>query len=168
MATLTEGKLRFTFAEDWTVSQYDDWGHYRNQFIKVCGSIKAVDVVAIEPNGCCWLLEIKDYREHVRTKTIHLADEMAEKVRDTLAGLVAAQFRADDESEKIAAKQALRATSLRVVLHLEQPTKPSKLFPRAINPATVLQRLRQLIKAIDPHPQVVETATSRNLPWTIH
>ena len=167
MPTITEGKLKFNFPDEWNVSKYDDWSHYRNQFIKVCEGVKAVDVLAVEPKECCWLLEIKDYREHVRTKTIDLADEMAEKVRDTLAGLVGAQFCANDAEEKNAARQALRARNLKVVLHLEQPRKHSTLFPRAINPAAVLQRLKQLIKAIDPHPRVVERAAMTGIPWTV-
>ena len=73
MPTVTEGKLRFTFADDWNLSKYDDWLHYRIQFIEVCDGIKAIDVLALEPKGCCWLLEIKDYREHARTKAIGLA-----------------------------------------------------------------------------------------------
>lgn len=36
MPEITEGKLTFTFPEGWNVSKYDDWAHYRNQFIKVC------------------------------------------------------------------------------------------------------------------------------------
>ena len=78
MPTVTEGKLRFTFPDGWNVSKYDDWLHYRIQFIKVCDGIKAIDVLALEPKGCCWLLEIKDYREHARTKAIGLAEELAE------------------------------------------------------------------------------------------
>jgi hypothetical protein len=167
MTTIREGKLSFTFVNLWNVSKYDGWSHYRNQSINVCGGMKAIDVLALEPKGCCWLLEVKDYREHPRIKVINLADEMAEKVRDTLAGLVAAQFCANDDNEKHSARQALRAKSLKVVLHLEQPAKHSKLFPRAINPAAVLQRLKQLVKAIDPHPLVVEMATMRNLPWSV-
>ncbi len=167
MPTITEGKLTFAFHDEWNVSKYDDWGHYRNQFIRVCGGVKAVDVLALEPQECCWLLEIKDYREHVRTKTIDLADEVAEKVRDTLAGLVGTQFCANDEGEKNSARQALRAKNLKVVLHLEQPAKHSTLFPRAINPAAVLQRLKQLIEAIDPHPRVVEKASMAGIPWTV-
>ena len=167
MPTVTEGKLRFTFPDGWNVSKYDDWLHYRNQLIKVCDGMKAIDVLALEPKGCCWLLEIKDYREHVRTKAIGLAEELAEKARDTLAGLVAAQFCANDDSEKNLARQALRSTRLRLVLHLEQPKSHSKLFPRVIDPAIVLQRLKQLVKAIDAHPLVVETATMRNLPWSV-
>jgi hypothetical protein len=168
MPNIAEGKLRFTFPDGWNVSKYDEWVHYRNHFIKVCVGVKAIDILALEPRGSCWLLEIKDYRQHVRTKTIDLAEELAEKARDTLAGLVAAQFCANDDSEKNWARQALRSRNLSVVLHLEQPIKHSKLFPRAINPATVLQRLKQLVKAIDPHPLVVEMATMRNLPWSVH
>lgn len=167
MPTITEGKLKFIFPEEWNASKYDDWSYYRNQFNNVCGGMKAIDVLALELSACCWLLEIKDYRQHVRTKTIDLADEMAEKGRDTLAGLVGAQFWASDDYEKNSAHQALRAKNLRVVLHLEQPKKHSKLFPRAINPAAVLQRLKQLIKAIDPHPRVVEKASMADIPWKV-
>lgn len=167
MPTITEGKLAFTFPAGWVVSKYDDWTHYRKQFIKVCNGVKAVDVLALEPETCCWLLEVKDYREHVRTKTIDLADELADKIRDTLAGIMSAQYNANDYQERASAKQAVRMSRLRVVLHLEQPTKPSKLYPRAIKPADVLQKLKQLIKAIDPHPRVVEMSSMNGIPWTV-
>jgi hypothetical protein len=167
MPEITVDELRFTFPDGWNVSKYDDWSHYRNQFIKVCVGVKAIDVLALEGVECCWLLEVKDYRKHVRTKTIDLAEEVAEKARDTLAGLVGAQFRANDDEEKNAARQALRAKNLQVVLHLEQPAKHSKLFPRAIDPAAVQQRLKQLLKAIDPHPRVVEKARMAGIPWSV-
>jgi hypothetical protein len=167
MPAITEGKLTFTFPEGWQISKYDDWAHYREHFIKVCEGTKAMDIVALEPGACCWLLEVKDYREHRRTKTIDLADEVSEKVRDTVAGLVAAQFCANDADEKAFARKALRATGLRVVLHLEQPAKHSKLFPRAINPTNVRQRLKQLLKSIAPHPRVVEVAEMAGIPWTV-
>jgi hypothetical protein len=128
--------------------------------------MKAIDILALEPSSCCWLLEVKDYRRHVRTKTVNLADEVADKVRDTLAGLVGAQYWANNNAVKNSARQALRLPNLRVVLHLEQPPQHSRLFPRAINPAAVLQRLKQLIKAIDPHPRVVEKASIVGIPWT--
>jgi hypothetical protein len=167
MPTLTEGKLKFEFPNGWGVSKYDDWSYYRNQYIKIAPGIKAIDVLALEFKECCWLLEIKDYREHRRTKAIDLADEISEKIRNTLAALVGAQFQANDTMEKTAAKQALRAANLKVVLHLEQPLKHSKLFPRAINPAVVLQRLKQLIKPIDPHPRVVEMSSMPGIPWKV-
>jgi hypothetical protein len=167
MPSVTVGDLTFAFRDRWSASKYDEWSHYRNQFINVCHGVKAVDVVALEPKGCCWLLEVKDYRLHVRTKPSELADEVAEKVRDTLAGLVGAQFCAADDAERKLARQALRTPCLRVVLHVEQPAKHSKLFPRAIKLADVQQRLKQLIKAIDPHPRVVEIAAMSGIPWTV-
>ena len=62
---------------------------------------------------------------------------------------------------------ALRCPRLRVVLHLEQPVRPSTLFPRAIDPANIQLRLKQLIKAIDPHPLVTEIANMRGVAWTV-
>jgi hypothetical protein len=167
MPTLSEGKLAFSFPDGWLVSKYDEWSHYRNQANSICGSAKAIDFVAIELKLCCWLLEVKDYRAHPRTKVIDLADEVAVKVRDTLAALVGAQHHANDDSEKSQAQKAVRAPSIRVVLHLEQPKQHSKLFPRVIKPADVLQRLKQLLKAIDPHPRVVELNSMGGIPWQV-
>jgi hypothetical protein len=88
-------------------------------------------------------------------------------VRDTLAALFGAQHLANDEVERSQAKMATRAKSIRVVLHLEQPQQHSRLFPRAIKPADVLQRLKQLLKPIDPHPRVVEMASMAGIPWKV-
>jgi hypothetical protein len=81
--------------------------------------------------------------------------------------LVAARANANDRAERELAIAALRCRRLRVVLHLEQPEKHSKLFPRAIDPADVTQRLKQLIKAIDPHPLVLEKARLGGVAWTV-
>ena len=64
-ARILKNSLTILSSNEWNVTKYDEWGHYRNQFIKVCGTVKAVDVLALERKECCWLLEIKDYREHV-------------------------------------------------------------------------------------------------------
>jgi hypothetical protein len=133
MPTITEGGLRFDFPEGWQASQFDRWSYYRNQFQSVCGGCKAVDVLTIEPRVCLWEIEVKDYRRQRRTKTIDLAEEVALKVRDTLAGLGAARVNANDTDERGLANAALRCPRLRVVLHLQQPVKQSKLFPRAID-----------------------------------
>jgi hypothetical protein len=167
MPTIVVGKLSFRFPPNWNVSQFDEWEFYRNQFQKVCGGAKAVDIVAIHPKVCLWAIEVKDYRTNRRTKTIDMADEVALKIRDSLAALVAAKVRANDMQEKRLAGLALRCPDLRVVLHLEQPAKQSKLFPRAIDPAAVCQRLKQLLKAIDPHPLVVEIVCLRGVAWSV-
>ncbi|HQR41459.1 MAG TPA: hypothetical protein PLX97_02220, partial [Gemmatales bacterium] len=137
------------------------------QAIAICGGSKAIDILALEASSCCWLLEVKDYRQHRRTKTINISDEIAAKVRDTLAALAGAQHHANDQEEKNMARRALRSGSIRVVLHLEQPTKSSKLFPRAIEPVDVTQRLKQLLKPIDPHPKVVELSSMAGIPWEV-
>ncbi len=167
MPQINEGQLRFNFPDDWEASKFDEWSFYVNQFQSVCGGAKAVDVIAVEPNVCLWNIEAKDYRQHRRTKTIDLAEEIAVKARDSLAAIVAAQANANDDDEKRIARKALRCPRVRIVLHLEQPCKHSKLFPRPIDPAKVKQRLKQLIKAIDPHPLVLEIGRMRGVAWSV-
>ncbi|MEZ5951736.1 MAG: hypothetical protein R3C12_21500 [Planctomycetaceae bacterium] len=129
--------------------------------------MKSVDIVALDANSVAWFIEIKDYRRHRRTKTINLADEIAIKVKDSLAMVFAAAVNANDAVEKRQAQALLRATTIKVVLHLEQPVKTSRLFPRAIDPAIVVQRLRQLVRPIDAHPSVVEMARMPGVAWTV-
>jgi hypothetical protein len=168
MPSISEGQLTFHFPNGWQASKFDEWSFYRNQFQRVCGGARAVDILAVEHNACFWKIEVKDYRQHRRTKTIELPEEVAIKVRDSLAALVSARANANDADEKALARAALLCGRLRVVLHLEQPTKHSKLFPRAIDPAKVQQRLKQLIKAIDPHPLVLERNRMNGVAWTVN
>lgn len=192
MTQITEGALTFTFPDGWRASKADGWSFYRNQFeryfdgvrlaCKKCNvavrcrscntaktiGVKAVDVLAIDPRSAIWLIEVKDYRRSPRTKAVDLVDEVALKVRDSLAMFAAAAKNATDEAEKTDASAVGRSSTIRVVLHLEQVKKPSKLFPRAvINPANVQQRLRRLIKFVDPHPLVVETGRMSNVDWSV-
>lgn len=190
MPTLQVGDLTFTFADDWSAWQLDEWSYYRNQFLNLgnnvrvactrcnaelrcqgCGTarnagMKGCDLVALQARTA-WLIEVKDYRRNPREKAIGLADEIALKIRDSLAVLFGARVNANDVGEKAFATQAVSCTTIRVVLHLEQPTTPSRLFPRRIRPADVLQRLKQLVRAVDPHPIVAETRNMQNLPWTV-
>lgn len=167
MPDITEGKLTFKFPSTWQAKKYDDWSFYRNQFQKVCGGAKAVDILAVAPDKCVWVIEVKDQRRHPRSKAIDLPDEVACKVRDTLAGLFAAHVNASDANEKRFAGEALASNQIKVVLHLEQPSKHSKLFPRAIDPANVKQKLKELLKAIDPHPAVLEIGRTGTVAWTV-
>jgi len=167
MPILSEEQLTFTFDEQCQVSKYDDWSFVRNQFQSCCGGSKAIDMVCID-HDTTWLIEIKDYRRHRRSKPIDLGDEIAFKVRDTLAGLVAAKNNANDREEKVFAARALQSRSIKVVLHLEQPRKHSKLFPRVIDPRTVQQKLKKRLKAIDAHPRIVDQNTlSANMNWHV-
>lgn len=97
--SIEEGRLTFTFPVGSLASKYDAWSHYRNQFQSVCGGAKAVDIVYAE-SKVGWLIEVKDYRVHSRTKASDLAEEVAIKVRDTLAGLVSARCNANEAEER--------------------------------------------------------------------
>lgn len=167
MPSISEGALTFQFPNDWQATKFDDWSFYRKQFQSVCGGAKAIDLLAIAPDRCLWAIEIKDYRQHPRAKTLDLMDEVACKVRDSLAALVAARVNANNADEKAKSRDALACNRIRVVLHLEQSTKHSTLFPRAIDPAKVKQRLKQLLKAIDPHPKVVEIGRLEDVAWSV-
>jgi hypothetical protein len=165
---ITVDTLQFHFPDEWpVVTCFDTWSFYRNQFQRLQG-IKAVDLIALDIRHCMWLIEVKDYRHHARTKAIELADEIAFKVVHSLAALLPAQANANDENERQMAKRCLSAHQLRVVLHLEQPIKHSKLFPRAIDPANLKQQLKQGLKAIDPHPLVLETTCMGNISWEVY
>ena len=166
MPRLEEGGLTFEFPNDGSeAAKYDAWSFYRNQFQRVCGGSKAVDFLFVETTRT-WLIEVKDYRRERRTKAIDLADEVAAKVRDTLAGLAACRCNANDADEKRISARALTTPSLGVVLHLEQPAVPSKLFPRVADPANLTQKLKQLLKPVHPHPRVVDRR-DRSMPWTV-
>lgn len=168
MSTLREGNLEHRFEHGWLASKYDEWPFYQEHFKDALGGNKAVDFVAHDlAAGTLWLVELKDYRLHPRTKVVGLAEETAAKVRDSLAGLVAAATWHSDHARLADARHHLGARKLRVVLQLEQPARPSKLFPRQHELATLQQRLKQLVKVVDAHPLVVDLDTVSRLPWSV-
>ena len=169
MTTIAEGALTFSFPNSCRASKYDDWSFYRNQFQPVANGCKAIDIICVEDN-VSWLIEVKDYRHHRRTKAIEIADELAIKVRDTLAGVALAAKVANDAAECQHARQSLaNKRRWRVVLHLEQPSTQSRLRPKAIDITALLLKLRtKKLKAIDAHPIICDRATLNNcIPWTV-
>ena len=106
----------------------DDWAYYQNQFsqyfdqvkyvckkcraeilcpackTKKAAGVKAVGIVAVDQMSTVWLIEVKDYRFHERTKAIDIADEIAIKVRDSLAMFLAAAMNANNTNEKTMAR----------------------------------------------------------------
>lgn len=166
MNTLEEGKLQFDFPDDWTVSAYDKWSYYQKHFKDAFAGNKGVDFVARDTSDNVWLIEVKDFRENRRTKEIPLWDEIAIKVRDTLAGLVGTSFYEGNPNQQ-EAWNALESEKIRVVLHLEQPETNSKLFPRAFDPQMVRQKLKHknCVRPIDPHPIVVESSSMNAVGW---
>jgi hypothetical protein len=167
MSVICEGNLQFKFPDNVSATQYDEWSFYRNQFNNAFGSTKAVDLIVVEKQ-VTWLIEIKDYSLYPRTKPSELGHEIALKIRDTLAGLVAAKINANDDTERNFANTALAKKRIRLVLHLEQPKTTSRLHPKAIDPAHIQQKLKQLLRSVDPHPLVVDKNNLHNaMMWQV-
>ncbi|WP_435020598.1 hypothetical protein TA3x_001918 [Tundrisphaera sp. TA3] len=191
MISIVEKSLRFDFPDDWDATKFDEWSYYRGQFSRVgdaklgcntegCSGIircpicqaervagnRGVDIVAIDPQAICWLIEIKDYRSTRETRFAPLAEAVTLKVRDTLGCLSAARLNASGGEREIA-QRAISCTGLRIVLHLETPPTHSPLLAPAKQRADVLQRLRQFVKPIDPRPRVVSMTDREGLPWSV-
>lgn len=167
MTPLKVENLYFYFPSNWLASKYDDWTYYQKHFRQIVTRTKAVDVLAIDPQNTAWLIEVKDYRTHPRSKKTPLPNEIAQKVRDSLAGIASASLNANVSDERTHAQAMFQSQEIRVVLHLEQPNKSSRLFPRVFDPANIQKQLKQLVKSVDPHPKVVERQNMQNLPWTV-
>lgn len=150
MTSITVDTVTLTFSGVWLTEKPDDWAFYRNQFIKLKHGVKSVDVVALDSASTAWLIEVKDYRMHIRTKPLELADEVAHKVFDTLAMMIPARLNASVASERLMASKVCSAAKVRVVLQLEQPAKHSRLRPIAIDPAALMMKLKKTVRAIDP------------------
>ena len=162
-----DGKL-FTFPAGWQVLKYGDSAFHRNQFQTFAGGSKAMDAVALAADRTSWLIEVKDYTKSQRSKASTVFSEVATKLRATLAGLAAAQVRANDNGERQFAHESMRASSLRVVLHLDQPERSSRLFPHVIDPKTARQQLRREVRAVDPQAVCCGRGVGQSpVPWTV-
>ena len=167
MNSIDVDSLRFRFPAGWSVTKYDDWSYYRNQFIKLRKGIKGVDLIALDINKTVWFIEAKDYRDYKRRKEQPIDEEVRDKVFSTLAGVLAAKFNANSSEENDLAKKTVTAEKIRIVLHLEQPLTESKLYNPLNTLANVQQRLRSLLKCIDPHLLVVDSSKMDKLSWSV-
>lgn len=159
--------MTLTMPDGWWVWKYDDSVFHRNQFQGFADGSKAVDAVAWGADGALWLIELKDYRQHRRTKPSSVFSEMASKVRSTLAGLSVARLRANDSTEKTRAQQTLNCTQIRIALQVAQSVKPSRLFPQVLDPMDALLQLKRAVGVVDPHPVcIVGIMSHRRCPWT--
>jgi len=120
-----EGKLAFEFDRPlWEAVKWDDDESYRSG-IQAIGA-KAIDILATVYRSEIHLIEVKDPRGYWReyrdaNPSEKLADLVAGKVRDTIAGLVYARDRHPGEHLVVHLKTLLqeRAKRPRVVLWLE-------------------------------------------------
>ena len=165
-----EGGLKFTFPDNWQVFRPGKSAYYKRHFQSFCRGCKETDFAAWDSsNHTLWLCEVKDYSSSPRSKTQDLIDEVAEKTRDTLALLASATANAnpDNAGTKDFATSCLPARQIRVVLHLELPAKPSKLYPPLKLSTDATQSLRRKLRCIDPHALVVSTQLPHMVPWKV-
>lgn len=156
--TLEEGSLKFWFDDALVPWKYDASGFYRNHFQSFAGGAKGVDFLC-QTRDTLWLIEVKD-----------LGEEVAEKVRDTLAGLAVLRVNSNDPDEKKREGAALKQKRLRVVLHLELPKlkRVSKLYPSVKLNFDIQEHLKAVVRAVDPHPKVVSLSDGlQHCPWTV-
>ena len=171
MPTLSVDNFQFTFEPTVTAQCYDQWQHYA-AIHNVQGGLRAVDVVAVE-QAVTWFIEAKDFRIITnpprRSNLTGLPQTVADKVTDTITGLGDAALNAGNATERDHARDALAAPVRRIVLHLEPPIgQHSALFPTGFT-VSVLQKLKQLIRAIDQNPLVLSIANTpvAGVPWTV-
>jgi hypothetical protein len=162
-----DGK-RFVFPAGWEVLKYDDSSFHRNQFQGFAGGSKAMDAVAVSPDRQLWLIEVKDYTRDRRSKGGTVFDEVAAKVRATLAGLAAARVRANEADERAIANRSMKAQNIRVVLHLDQPAHSSRLFRQIVDPSSASVQLQRKVRAVDPHAVCYGIGVRPNaFPWAV-
>ena len=158
---------QFEFPVGWIIGKYDEWAFYRNQFSRARSDLKALDLLAVDPGHTLWLIEVKDYRWPEAHMPAILPHIVADKVVDTLAAILPAKVNAVVDAEKLLAKKAARANKMRVVLHVELPAHHSKLFVPDTVCADIQQKLRKLVKAIDPHPLVLNGSRMQGVEWSV-
>lgn len=175
MTNLAVDGLNFTFAPGVDADNYDKWQHYCTVWNAPPGGQKAVDVVAVERplQNTAWLIEAKDFRVITNppkpSNIAGLAQFVADKVSHTQAGLVHASVHAANPAEMQLAIKAIACVNTRVVLHLEPHVgSHTALFPTGFA-ANVLQKLRQLVSAIDTAPLVLNISNTpqSGVPWSV-
>ena len=166
MTIIKEKRLTFTFPEDYRATKYDNWEHYEifqnscnlrnkidtnekgkngiDQSVDNDSGSSGVDIIALH-ESTLWLIEIKDYyqlefepnSQSIDEKLSDLPYLIARKIRDSLAGLVSAKFKAEKQEEKDFAHSALNYNEIKIVLHIEMPSSISKLSPSSLDIASL-------------------------------
>jgi hypothetical protein len=162
--TFEEGHLRFRFDDSWYAIKYDEHPDYRERIERLDGT-KAVDFVAVYLDSQLFLIEVKDFRGHridnqPRLREGELAIEVGQKVRDTVAGIVAAYHRGNDEDwERAVRRMGCRESPVRVILWLEQDLPPGPPGRRHNQASVLIDALRNRLQWLTPRILVVSLGT---------
>lgn len=167
MVILREGSFDYEFPVGWQALKWDDSNFHQKHFQSFGGSSKAAEFVAFDEKTL-WLIECKDFRPNGRSKTVDLCDEIAQKFRATLAGLVCARNAQETQMRQFA-RSALKKTDIRCVVHWEHPAKPHRLWPTEnMSRSDMRDKLRQRLKVADTKAELGnQKQLAATVPWKI-
>lgn len=117
--------VSFDLDDRWKAVKWDDHEAYRRQIAHLEGAT-AVDLLGLVDETDVWLVEVKDLRGHRienrrRVSSGRLAEEIAGKIRDTLAGVLWAVGRSADATvARVASAIVGRDRRVCAVLWLEE------------------------------------------------
>jgi len=133
MTAFDEQKQRFDFDDQqWSVIKYDDHPDYRERIAKL-DDTRAVDFIGLHKQGdeILYWIEVKDFRGYRidskrRLSEGKLAEEVGTKVRDSLAGVMAAYCSSSKSVEWRPFVKSMwqRKAQIRVLLWLEEDQMP--------------------------------------------
>jgi hypothetical protein len=164
-----EGRLEFRFGDGWTVEKYDGHPDYRNGIQKLQGS-NAVDFAGLR-DASIYFIEVKDFRGYrienkQRMSDGALAQEVAEKVRDSIAGIIGASHVSGQCNTWVPFVSAFakRKVEIRVVLWLEEDRyTPSPVMHkrRQTGASVLMQLLKNSTRWLTSHVLVVSQLKGR-------
>ena len=157
-----ERHLQFTFNDDWSVIQYDQHRDYRERIAKLQGS-DAVDFVGTNRDSFLYLIEATDFRAY-RIENQNkvtgggLATEVALKVRDTIAGIVGAHHRGNEEEwGHVVRKLRAGEPPVHVVLWMEEDLPPGPRGRRPNEASVLTNALKKRLDWLTPRVLVVSS-----------
>jgi hypothetical protein len=163
---IQEGNLEFTFGGSWRVLKYDDdGGYYRTILLKQFEAMKAIDFLGLQSREPLLMLDVKDY-SCAPPDEERVPVAVAEKVRDTLAGIVGGSHTAD-APEKGTFIDSYRKLSSppRVIFFFEDLATPPRQLPqRKRDKRSVLFKdLKRYLRWLTPDVAVVGLDDYRNV-----
>jgi hypothetical protein len=101
MIEFEESHLKFNFADTWQIFQLDSSNFYRKRLSAQVEETKAVDFVGIHQQ-VLYFIEVKNFKGHRienkgRLEKSELSTEVAQKIRDSIACIIAANRTAETE-----------------------------------------------------------------------
>ncbi|SMH58652.1 hypothetical protein [Azospirillum agricola] len=175
MREIVEGSLLFRFPDGWEAEKYDDEGGFVARTCRIDGT-KRVDIVALSPDRLL-LIEVKDFRRHaIENKDrmdvkgedpLHV--EVAKKVRDTFAFLVAAH-REEDEALKPFYTHALgsRKKPIDVILFVEEDEARASSVRGSRLRTDLAEGMRTLLRPFGVRCHVQRRRSMpEDSPWTV-